>query len=68
VTIPALTGTGERHDSPVANAVHVRADQGSGAAAAAEAQAGLAGGLGEPGAAAGVKAPAEGDEGGKKES
>lgn len=68
VTIPALTGTGEHHDSPVANAVHVKADQGTGAAAAAEAQAGLAGVLGEPGGAAGVKAPAEGDEGGKKES
>jgi large subunit ribosomal protein L25 len=68
VTIPALSGAGERHDSPVANAVHVRADQGTGAAAAAEAQAGLAGELGELGAAAGAKAPEEGEPGDEKES
>jgi large subunit ribosomal protein L25 len=68
VTIPALSGAGGRHDSPVANAVHVKADQGTGAAAAAEAQVGLAGELGEPGAAAGAKAPAEAEEGGEKES
>jgi large subunit ribosomal protein L25 len=68
VTIPALTGAGERHDSPVANAVHVKSDQGSGAAAAAEAQAALAGELGEPGAAASAKAPAESEQGGEKES
>jgi large subunit ribosomal protein L25 len=68
VTIPALTGSGERHDTPVANAVHVKADQGTGAAAAAEAQAGLAGELGEAGAVAGAKAPEEGEKGGEKES
>jgi len=47
VTIPALSGAGEHHDSPVANAVHVKADQGTGAAAAAEAGAVLADELGE---------------------
>jgi hypothetical protein len=52
----------------VANAVHVKADQGTGVAAAAEAQAALAGELGEPGAVAGAKAPAEGEKGGEKES
>jgi len=47
VTIPALTGAGEHHDMPIANAVHVKADQGTGAAAAAEAEAVLADELGE---------------------
>ena len=68
VTIPALSGAGERHDATVANAVHVKADQGTGAAAAAEAQATLAGELGEPGAVAGAKAATEGEKGGEKES
>jgi large subunit ribosomal protein L25 len=68
VTIPALSGAGERHDATVANAVHVKADQGTGAAATAEAQATLAGELGEPGAVAGAKAATEGEKGGEKES
>jgi large subunit ribosomal protein L25 len=47
VSILALTGAGEHIDAPVANAVHVKADQGTGAAAAAEAEAALADELGE---------------------
>jgi len=48
VTIPALALEGEEFDAPVANAVHIKADQGTGAAAAAEAEAALAEGeLGE---------------------
>jgi large subunit ribosomal protein L25 len=45
VTIPALEG--EVNDAPVANAIHIKADQGTGAAAAAEAEAALADELGE---------------------
>jgi len=45
VSIPALAG--DAHDSTVANAVHIRADQGEGIAAAAEAEAALADELGE---------------------
>jgi len=47
VTIPALAIPGEHQDTTVANAVHVKADQGTGAAAAAEAEAALADELGE---------------------
>jgi large subunit ribosomal protein L25 len=45
VTIPSMEG--EDFDAPVANAVHIKADQGTGAAAAAEAEAALADELGE---------------------
>jgi hypothetical protein len=69
VSIPALTGSGEQHDAAVANAVHVKADQGTGAAAAAEAEAALGDELGEiPEAEAGEEAPEEGEEGGEQES
>ena len=47
VEITALATEGEQNDMPVANAVHVKADQGTGAAAAAEAEAALADELGE---------------------
>ncbi len=47
VEIPALAIEGEEQDSPVANAVHVKESQGTGAAAAAEAEAALADELGE---------------------
>jgi large subunit ribosomal protein L25 len=48
VTIPALEIEGEDYDTPVANAVHVKESQGTGAAAAADAEAALAEGeLGE---------------------
>jgi len=48
VTIPQLEIEGDDHDTPVANAVHVKESQGSGAAAAAEEEAALAvGELGE---------------------
>jgi len=69
VTIPALTGAGEHHDMPVANAVHVKADQGTGAAAAAEAEAALADELGEiPAEEAGEEASEEAEEGGEQET
>jgi len=45
VTIPALEG--DDNDATVANAIHIKADQGTGAAAAAEAEAALADELGE---------------------
>ena len=48
VSIPALETEGEEYDIPVANAIHIKEDQGTGAAAAAEAEAALAEGeLGE---------------------
>jgi large subunit ribosomal protein L25 len=69
VTIPALTGAGEHHDMPVANAVHVKADQGTGAAAAAEAEAALADELGEiPEEEEGGEVEDETEEGGEQES
>jgi large subunit ribosomal protein L25 len=69
VTIPALTGAGEHHDAAIANAVHVKADQGTGAAAAAEAEAALADELGEiPAEEAGEEASEEAEEGGEQES
>jgi large subunit ribosomal protein L25 len=69
VSILALTGAGEHHDSPVANAVHVKADQGTGAAAAAEAEAALADELGElPVEEEGVEAEEEAEEGDEQES
>jgi len=69
VSIPALTGAGEHHDAPIANAVHVKADQGTGAAAAAEAEAALADELGEiPAEEAGEEASEEAEDGGEQES
>jgi len=69
VTIPALTGAGEHYDVPVANAVHVKADQGTGAAAAAEAEAALADELGElPAEEEEEQAGEEPEEGGEQES
>ena len=66
VTILALTG--EVSDATVANAVHIRADQGEGVAAAAEAQAALADELGElPEEEAGEEGEDEGEEGEKDE-
>ena len=48
VSIPVLETEGEEYDIPVANAIHIKEDQGTGAAAAAEAEAALAEGeLGE---------------------
>ena len=48
VTIPALQTEGEDYDTPVANAIHIKESQGTGAAAAADAEAALAEGeLGE---------------------
>lgn len=69
VTIPALSGAGEHHDAAVANAVHVKADQGTGAAAAAEAEAALGDELGElPETEAGEQASDEGEEDGEQET
>ena len=69
VTILALTGAGEHHDAAVANAVHVKADQGTGAAAAAEAEAALGDELGElPETEEGEEASEEGEEDGEQES
>jgi len=69
VTIAALSGAGEHHDMPVANAVHVKADQGTGAAAAAEAEAALADELGEiPIEEEGEDASEEAEEGGEQET
>jgi large subunit ribosomal protein L25 len=67
VSIPALTGAGEHHDMAVANAVHVKADQGTGAAAAAEAEAALADELGEIPAEEAPEASEEAEEGGEQE-
>ena len=68
VTIPALAGAGEHHDATIANAVHVKADQGTGAAAAAEAEATLADELGEiPEAEEGLE-EGEAEEDGEQES
>ena len=48
VEIPALAIEGDEHDATVANAIHIREDQGEGVAAAEEAEAALAvGELGE---------------------
>ena len=47
VELPALAVEGEENDAPVANAVHIKESQGTGAAAAAEAEAALADELGE---------------------
>jgi large subunit ribosomal protein L25 len=61
VTIPALESEDEEYDVSVANAIHIKEDQGTGAAAAAEAEAALAEGeLGEGELAEGELA--EGDE------
>jgi large subunit ribosomal protein L25 len=61
VTIQALETEGEEYDIPLANAIHIKEDQGTGAAAAAEAEAALAEGeLGEGELAEGELA--EGDE------
>ena len=71
VSILALTGGGEHHDAAVANAVHVKADQGTGAAAAAEAEAALADELGEIPVAEDEtegEASEEADEGGEQAS
>jgi len=65
VSIPALAG--DAHDATVANAVHVRADQGTGVAAAAEAT--VADELGElPEDEAGETGEEEGDAGEEQES
>ena len=47
VEIPALAVEGDDYDAPVANAVHIKESQGTGAAAAAEAEAALVDELGE---------------------
>jgi large subunit ribosomal protein L25 len=68
VSILALTGAGEHIDAPVANAVHVKADQGTGAAAAAEAEAALADELGElPVEEEGAEGEEEAEEGGEQQ-
>jgi large subunit ribosomal protein L25 len=65
VSIPALAG--DAHDATVANAVHVRADQGTGVAAAAEAT--VADELGElPEDEADETGEEEGDAGEEQES
>jgi large subunit ribosomal protein L25 len=64
VSIPALESEGEEYDIPVANAIHIKEDQGTGAAAAAEAEAALAEGeLGEDELAEGELAEGELGEG-----
>jgi large subunit ribosomal protein L25 len=64
VSVPALEIEGEDYDTPVANAVHVKESQGTGAAAAAEAEAALAEGeLGEAELGEEVE-PSEDDEAG----
>jgi len=69
VSIPALSGAGEHHDVPVANAIHIRADQGEGVAAAAEAEAAMADELGEiPTEEEEEQASEEPEEGGEQES
>ena len=69
VAITALSGAGEHHDMPGANAVHVKADQGTGAAAAAEAEAALADELGEsPADEEGAEASEETEEDGEQET
>ena len=68
VSLPALSGAGEHHDMAIANAVHVKSDQGTGAAAAAEAQAALADELGEIPAGEAPEASEESEEGGEQES
>jgi large subunit ribosomal protein L25 len=71
VEIPALAIEGDENDAQVANAVHIKADQGTGAAAAAEAEAALADELGEipegeePEAAAEAGEEEEPEEGGE---
>jgi large subunit ribosomal protein L25 len=68
VSILALTGAGEHIDAPVANAVHIKADQGTGAAAAAEAEAALADELGElPVEEEGAEGEEEAEEGGEQQ-
>jgi large subunit ribosomal protein L25 len=71
VTIPQLEMEGDDHDTPVANAVHVKESQGTGAAAAEEEEAALAAGeLGEVGVVdeeAGDEEAGE-DEGDEKDS
>ncbi len=71
VTIPQLEMEGDDHDMPVANAVHVKESQGSGAAAAEEEAAAMAAGeLGEVGLVGEEDGEDEGaeDEGGEKDS
>jgi large subunit ribosomal protein L25 len=67
VSVPALETEGEDYDTPVANAVHVKESQGTGAAAAAEAEAALAEGeLGEAELGEDVE-PSEDDEAGDED-
>jgi large subunit ribosomal protein L25 len=66
VSIPALAG--DAHDATVANAVHVRADQGTGAAAEAEAEARVTDELGELPEDRAGEAGEGGDEGEEQES
>jgi large subunit ribosomal protein L25 len=71
VTIPQLEMEGDDHDMPVANAVHVKESQGTGAAAAEEEEAAMAAGeLGEVGLVGEEDGEDEGaeDEGGEKDS
>ena len=58
VIVPALATDPEENDAPVANAVRIKADQGTGAAAAAEAAAALADELGEIPAEEAAEVPA----------
>ncbi len=64
VEIPALAQEGDEADTAVANAIYISEDQGTGAAAAAEAEAAAADELGEAGAPSvdEEEAPAEGEE------
>jgi large subunit ribosomal protein L25 len=67
VSVPTLELQGEDNDTPVANAVHVKESQGTGAAAAAEAEAALAEGeLGEAELGEDVE-PSEDDEAGDED-
>jgi large subunit ribosomal protein L25 len=64
VSVPALEIEGEDYDTPVANAVHVKESQGTGAAAAAEAEAALAEGeLGEAELGEDVEPSEDGEDG-----
>jgi large subunit ribosomal protein L25 len=64
VSVPALEIEGDDYDPPVANAVHVKESQGTGAAAAAEAEAALAEGeLGEAELGEDVEPSEDGEDG-----
>ena len=64
VSVPALEIEGDPFDTPVANAVHVKESQGTGAAAAAEAEAALAEGeLGEAELGEDVEPSEDGEDG-----